>query len=220
MKSSSESRPAVTKVTIDFHNHVLGHKYYFQEHKPEKLDLDDKDIIEEFLQETVIRKPEYIAATDHDMLVSGLYAREYARKQGLSVKIIPGMECEIFYKGTCIHLLGLGLEEAPEFSPYTDPRKLIDSIKVLGGIAVLAHPHLYREFVYHDLKNHLDGVEYFNGGVADRGEGLYYTLLEDAPAHIIKTYGSDYHFPELLSDYKANAYSEYDAGFARRLAGY
>ena len=161
------------QASIDFHNHILGHKYYFRQHKADRLDLSDKETIEKFMQETAYRKPEYLAATDHDMLVSGLYAREYARKKGLAVKIIPGMECELFYKGSCIHLLGLGLEEAPKFSANTDPRNLIDTIKTLGGIAVLAHPHLYHESVYHDLKQHLDGVEYYNGGVADRGEGLH-----------------------------------------------
>lgn len=207
--------------SVDFHNHVLGHKYYFGKNMPEELDNSDKLAIRIFVEDLDERGLDYVAVTDHDMLISGLYAKEYAIQKGIRTKIIPGMECEVSMLGQYIHIQGLGLEEAPVYEHDTDPVELIKAIQELGGIAILAHPHMYYLNVYHNLKHHLDGVEYVNGGVQGKGiSGGYYEMDNDPELNLIKTYGSDWHFPSEKSRSQNGIYTDMSEEFLKKLAGY
>ena len=57
--------------------------------------------------------------------------------------MIPGTELDYnFFRGQCVHILGLGMEKDIEtqWDPAGTPQEGIDLIARLGGIAVLAHP--------------------------------------------------------------------------------
>lgn len=208
------------QVAIDFHNHVLGHKYYFKGYTPTTIDDEDKITIQEFLHDACYRGLDYVAVTDHDMLASALYAREYAKENGLKIKVIPGVECEVMHFKERIHILALGIEEMPEYMLSTDPVQLIKRIQALGGKAVLAHPHMYSIYPYHNLKKYLDGVEYYNGGCASRGDGERWTLMDDEGSTLLKTYGSDYHYPKKMPPVQDRGYNYYNESLAIELAGY
>lgn len=77
--------------------HSIDHTYY-NGAKFEGLTEEDKRKIKYTVYWAEERGLNYAAITDHDLAAPGLYAAEYAREEKLSLKIIPGIECEILMR--------------------------------------------------------------------------------------------------------------------------
>jgi predicted metal-dependent phosphoesterase TrpH len=76
-----------------------------------------------------------IAITDHDEVEAGLRARDYARRRGYRVEVVPGVE--ITTRGG--HLLALGVERPfPMLRPLEETA---DAVRAAGGICIAPHPY-------------------------------------------------------------------------------
>jgi hypothetical protein len=100
----------------------------------------------------------FIALTEHaESMDEGKMNDFLAECAALSDKdsiIIPGLE----YICCGMHILAIGTTEIINES---EPEKLVEKIKALGGLASLAHVVYYESIPYEKLKN-LDGIEIWN----------------------------------------------------------
>lgn len=213
-------------MSVDLHTHSVSHKYFYTGYTPSTIDLLDRQNVEEHLRSNFTRGLGALAVTDHDMLATGLYARDLAARKGFALKIIPGMECQLIYHGKFtkehIHILAIGIEEPPEYTKDTPIEYLADRVRKLGGFTVLAHPVVYSEEALARFIPHVDGIEEFNGArYARKNDGLY----KDAPLHDLThwlTKGSDYHYKDmfLLPDVSNLSRFDVDEQVVSKLAGY
>ncbi|MDR3562127.1 MAG: hypothetical protein P4N59_11925 [Negativicutes bacterium] len=151
---------------VDWHIHSVDHTYYGTD-TFSGLTEHDKRRIEYMVRWAVERELDYAAITDHDLSAPGFYAAEYAEKN-FEIEIIPGIECEIFVKSPAgheipVHILGLGVQEQPDYVKSYSAEKLIEAIHDVGGIAAMSHPMYYPRAIFDSVKHLLDGVEVFNG---------------------------------------------------------
>lgn len=113
-----------------------------------------------------------IAITDHDEIVAGLRARDYAARRGYRVGVVPGVE--ITTRGG--HLLALGVER-----PFRMLRPLAESaseVKAVGGICIAPHPYSWlttsigarglRRLLPPSGPAMLDGIELWNPSLAGK----------------------------------------------------
>ena len=225
MSNCEELTSNCKMATADLHTHVVCHKYLYNGYVPLEIDEEDKETIRRFVDEVNLREElDYVAITDHDMLAPSLYGKEYAETKGLRIKIITGAECSTYLRGERIHILALGITEMPEYNDNTFPLELIKRIKDVGGLVILAHPHIYSIEAYHMLKDYVDGIEYYNGGVANRTnspypEGIFtpFDLPTEYRKDLILTYGSDYHVTKPITPEKLRAYRQYSREFLENL---
>lgn len=180
---------------IDCHTHPLAHRYYYDGQRPDELTGKDQSDIKNVLAMAVERRLDAVAVTDHDLALSGLWAKEYARRQMLSLQVIAGCECELYFHNEWIHILALNLTSDLAYTPYTPPDDLAAQVRAQGGIAVLAHPMCYSETIYHELKMIIDGIEYRNGAQESAGRASYEAVLDRDGYKGLRLYNSDYHFP-------------------------
>lgn len=77
--------------------------------------------------------------------------------------------------------------------PRISPAQAIDMIKEAGGVAVLAHPGLYRnlDMVKGLVKHGLQGIEVYHPDHTEEDVRLYGVLADECG--LIKTAGSDFH---------------------------
>lgn len=190
---------------IDCHTHPLSHSYYPGYHTRRELTNSDKRNIESMIKQGIERKLDAIAITDHNICTSGFYGKEYVEKNNLPILVLPGCECSVFFENTEIHILALGIIEPFDLTKEDDISRVIDSIHIAGGIAILAHPHYYSD-LYPVLKEYVDGFEYYNGVNAVIYPGNeYFNLFNADEDACIKTWGSDYHMTNMLLEEQRNA---------------
>lgn len=180
---------------IDCHTHPLAHRYYYDGQCPDALTERDKQNIISVLDMAVQRGLDAVAVTDHDLALSGLWAREYAEQAMPLLRVIAGCECELYFHGEWVHILALNLQQPLAYTPYTSPEDLAAQVRFQGGITVLAHPMCYSEAVYHSLKTVVDGVEYRNGAQEYAGREPYTAILDRDNYSGLRLYNSDYHYP-------------------------
>lgn len=77
--------------------------------------------------------------------------------------------------------------------PRISPEEAIDIIQEAGGVAVLAHPGLYKnpEMVRKLIKHGLQGIEVYHPDNDEEDTRLYGVLADEY--HLVKTAGSDFH---------------------------
>ena len=191
-------------MTFDLHIHPLNHKYYHQsaiDYVSVILDEEDKACIRAVVDWCChVRKLDAISLTDHDMLQAGLYARDYVAQSNLSIRIVPGAECEVCDPQSQrhtqpIHLLCLGIETLPRYSWRTSVSEMISMVHKQGGIVILSHPVYYPQTFYRYC-HLLDGYEYKNGeaGVFEDGKQFLSTRICDCKPYC----NSDFHYEGVL----------------------
>ena len=124
------------------------------------------------------RKLDAIALTDHDMIQASLYAKEYAEREGIPIKIITGAECTVCNTSSEaqagkdeVHLLCLGINALPAYKVRrTSVPKMICAVHELGGFVIMSHPVDY-PWSFRDYWPLLDGYEYCNGHRLPFNEG-------------------------------------------------
>ena len=204
---------------VDLHTHPLSHRYYYDGVNPGALSERDKTDIAGLLRQAAERGLDAVAVTDHDFALSGLWAREYARDNGLAVTVVAGCECELYYRAQYIHLLALNLREPLRYTAFTPPEKLMTEIRCQGGVSVLAHPMCYSPDIYESLRDVVDGVEYRNGAQERRGSGSYAQALDRDGYAGLRLYNSDYHYPDQVCPEQWNAFTEISEKEFLRLFG-
>jgi predicted metal-dependent phosphoesterase TrpH len=185
---------------VDLHTHPLGHRYYYDRTCPHSLTPKDEQDIISLIAMGRERGLDVIAITDHDLALSGLWAAAYARTAGLSMAVLAGCECELFYLSEWIHILALNIKQPLVYTPYTPLAELIGQITAQGARSVLAHPMCYGREVYHELKTVVDGIEYRNGGQERRGAASFAGVLDADGYSGLRLHNSDYHYPDKRSD--------------------
>lgn len=180
---------------IDCHTHPLAHRYYYDRHTPQALTDQDKKDITAVLSMGIDRGLDAIAVTDHDLSLAGFWARQYAEKTDLPIRVIAGCECELYFLGEWIHILALNLCKPLSYTPYTTPQDLAAQARSQGAFTVLAHPMCYSESIYHQLKSVVDGIEVRNGAQESAGRPSYESVLNRDEYAGLRLYNSDYHYP-------------------------
>lgn len=180
---------------IDCHTHPLAHRYYYDRQHPDSLSEKDKQDIAAVLEMALERGLDAVAVTDHDLALSGLWAKEHAKQAFPTLQVIAGCECELYFMNEWIHILALNICKQLAYTPYTSPYDLTAQIRAQGAIAVLAHPMCYTEAIYHNLKNVVDGIEYRNGAQEYAGRLSYEAILNKDDYAGLRLYNSDYHYP-------------------------
>ena len=195
----------------DFHCHPLSHKYYpaSDYNKNIVLTEEDKEDIRDYIHWCIhVRKLDVTAITDHDLIQSSLYAREYVKQNNLPIKIICGAECEVFIRDdeyleigkykfrewNYCHMLVLGVDHIPEHKSNMTELEFkawADKIRSIGGIVVMSHP-LFSKLVFYIIAEHLDGFESINRDVLEFGEGIEYSDKEKLNLKAFTN--SDYHW--------------------------
>lgn len=201
---------------IDLHTHPLNHRYYYDSLRPDALSDKDKADILGLLAQGRERGLDALAVTDHDLALSGLWAAEEVRRQGLAIRVLAGCECELYHRGEWIHILALNLRAPLEYTAYTPAAALVAAIRAQGAVAVLAHPVAYSLEAYHSLKAVVDGVEYRNGAQARRGAADFTAVLDADGYAGLRLCGSDYHWPDKVNALQWEARTELsDEEFSR-----
>jgi predicted metal-dependent phosphoesterase TrpH len=193
---------------IDCHTHPLAHRYYYDRQHPDILTQKDQEDIAAVLNMAVDRGLDAVAVTDHDLALSGLWAKEYAKQELPFLRVIAGCECELYFQNEWIHVLALNIHRPLAYTPYTSPNDLAAQVRSQGGIAVLAHPMCYSEAIYHSLKDIVDGVEWRNGAQEFAGRASYKTILDQDCYPGLRLYNSDYHYPSQPARSQWNAATE------------
>ena len=186
-------------MTSDLHMHPLGHKYYDMLEGFSKIVLDDEDkadiraVVDWCCHE---RKLNAIALTDHDMIQTGLYAREYAEQAGLPIELITGAECTVQdpneEKGDGeVHLLCLSLEKLPKYDFQTHVDEMIKTVRDMGGYVIMSHPGKYPKSFYR-YAHLLDGYEYLNSNLPPFDEGKKHVELNGLQIRAFNN--SDFHY--------------------------
>lgn len=156
----------------------------------------DKENIRQFLHEMARRGLDIIACTDHDTVLSGLWARELAIREGLPLVIIPGSEVSVLGATERMHLLALNIKIALP-ARRLSVQEAAREIHRQGGVAILAHPVKYPQelSINPDLFLDLDGIETVNVS-----EGVFPVerYLDKNSCYrgkfILQTTGSDLHW--------------------------
>lgn len=190
---------------IDCHTHPLAHRYYYDRQHPDELTMRDEEDIKNVLTMASKRALDAVAITDHDLALSGLWAKEYAKREKLPLIVVPGCECELYFCGEWVHILALNICRPLAYTPYTTPDDLAAQVREQGGITVLAHPMCYTQSIYCNLKGIVDGVEYRNGAQEFAGRPSYEEILNQDSYTGLRLHNSDYHYPSTpaLEQWKA-----------------
>ena len=178
----------------DFHCHPLGDRYY--PNPPDKLSDDDQKDIVSFLRAMAKTGVELLACTDHNTVLSGLWAKEQARSQKLPLIVVPGAEINVWGHTQRIHLLALNIKRNLSAGQLV-LSQAIKEIHHQGGVAVLAHPVKYPQEIISnpEIFLEIDGIE-----VNNTSEGVFQTsgYLNDQSYYkdkfILQTTGSDLHW--------------------------
>ena len=117
-----------------------------------------------------------LAITDHHSVVGFAQARQWYDQQTPlpSITLWSGVEITARLLESNVHILGYGFDiEHPILVPYLQghsamgqalrANRVIDAIHAAGGLAVLAHPHRYRQsaatLIPEAVRHGIDGVE-------------------------------------------------------------
>lgn len=190
---------------LDLHMHPLCHEYYGDLdrcHGVKELTVTEKGRIQDMIDWCIARGVEVMAVTDHDMIISSLYAIEYIKEQNLPIKAIPGVEIELYTKELgIVHICALGIKELPDYGYDTPIPELVNRIHALGGIAIINHPYYSQMafFVYYEC---FDGYEYINNDddPFDKGKDFLAKNLYS----LMPYRNSDYHYNFPYANLPAN----------------
>jgi predicted metal-dependent phosphoesterase TrpH len=196
--------------SIDCHTHPLSHAYYPETAFRMPLDYVDKALIEQMVKMSIERGLDAVAITDHNMCTSGMYAKRYAKENGLPIVVLPGCECSVFIHGQEVHVLAIDIKEPFEFDERDSLEKVVDIIHSVDGLAILAHPFYYPH-MYQRAKGVVDGMEYYNGVNAcnTRGNEIFDVLDKDNYKGI-RTRGSDFHLTNKIHPKQLLGYTVVD----------
>ena len=117
-----------------------------------------------------------LAITDHHSVAGFVYARQWQAQQTFSpsIKLWAGIEITARLLDCDVHILGYGFDiDHPILVPYLQghsamgqaarANRVIDALHAARGIAVLAHPHRYRQsasiLIPEAVRHGIDGVE-------------------------------------------------------------
>jgi len=176
----------VPRLRIDLHLHT-------------NYSRDAKTTPEEAVQYAKKRQLDGIAVTDHDA-VQG--ARRLAKEKDLFV--IPGIEISSRHG----HVLGLNITE--QIPPRLDIAETVERIRLLGGLAVIAHPAVVIKTglgTRIDSALGIDAVEVINASAFPFSLSTYLSRRLALRLRLPETAGSDSHYPEEIG----SAYTIIDA---------
>ena len=175
----------VSNLRIDLHLHT-------------NYSLDAKTTLEEAIRYAKKKQLDGIAVTDHDT-VEG--ARRLAKEQDFLV--IPGIEVSSRHG----HILGLNITEP--VPPRLDIAETAERIRLLGGLAVIAHPAVIIKGLGTriDSASGIDGVEVINASAIPFSISTYLSRRLALRLRLPQTGGSDSHCPSEIG----SAYTVVDA---------
>ena len=176
----------VPRLRIDLHLHT-----HYSE--------DGKTTLKEAIQYAKKRRLDGIAVTDHDTVQGAV---KLAKQKDLLV--IPGIEVSSRHG----HVLGLNVTEPIE--PELDITETVKRIRLLGGIAVIAHPAVViKTGMGTTIKSAsgIDAVEVINASAFPFSLSTYLSRRLALRLGLPQTGGSDSHYPEEIG----NAYTIIDA---------
>jgi predicted metal-dependent phosphoesterase TrpH len=176
----------VPRLRIDLHLHTNYSK-------------DANTTLEEAIHYAKKKHLDGIAVTDHDT-VEG--ARKLAQEQDFLV--IPGIEVSSRHG----HILGLNITEP--IPPRLDIVETVERIRLLGGLAVIAHPAVVIKTglgTRIDSASGIDAVEVINASALPFSLSIYLSHRLALRLRLPETAGSDSHYPDEIG----SAYTIIDA---------
>ena len=176
----------VPRLRIDLHMHT-----HYSE--------DGKTTLKEAIQYAKKRRLDGIAVTDHDTVQGAV---KLAKQKDLIV--IPGIEVSSRHG----HVLGLNVTEPIE--PELDITETVKRIRLLGGIAVAAHPAVVIKTGMGSMitsASGIDAVEVINASAFPFSLSTHLSRRLALRLGLPQTGGSDSHYPEEIG----SAYTIIDA---------
>ena len=212
MEKIMEKNKTLESISIDFHVHALNHKHYPVPAVDAELSEEDKWQITETLKAMKRVGRDAIVLADHNQLSSGIWAKEEGDKLG--IKVIPGAEFSLFYKGNGIHVIAAGIETITSdlkdyFGYHTYPDRFVKLVEAAGGVTYMTHPQYYPQ-AFNDLLPYFHGYEEYNGGAEARGDCML--LKPDYLFEGFVTRGSDWHFGPAIHRDQVEAKSKVEPG--------
>jgi predicted metal-dependent phosphoesterase TrpH len=149
------------KIKYDFHTHPLVHKYYMKVAEV-TLDYEDRAAIARMVRWAIDKGIQVFCPCDHNTTESSIWARAYARDNGLPIQIITGTEVSCYESSIRqeIHLGAYGIYRCPPIM-----KSVSDTIKAIhdqGGIAILNHPMVDDDSFVRNNIELFDGIETYN----------------------------------------------------------
>jgi predicted metal-dependent phosphoesterase TrpH len=160
---------------------------------------DANTTLEEAIHYAKKKQLDGIAVTDHDT-VEG--ARRLAKEQ--SILVIPGIEVSSRHG----HILGLNITEP--IPPRLSIVETVERIRLLGGLAVIAHPSVVIKTglgTRIDSASGIDAVEVINASALPFSLSTYLSHRLALRLRLPETGGSDSHYPDEIG----SAYTIIDA---------
>jgi predicted metal-dependent phosphoesterase TrpH len=176
----------VPRLRIDLHLHT-------------NYSRDANTTLEEAIHYAKKKHLDGIAVTDHDT-VEG--ARKLAQERDFLV--IPGIEVSSRHG----HVLGLNITEP--IPPRLDIAETAERIRLLGGLAVIAHPTVVIKTglgTRIDSASGIDAVEVINASALPFSLSIYLSRRLALRLRLPETAGSDSHYPDEIG----SAYTIIDA---------
>lgn len=180
---------------LDLHMHPLCHEYYdgwSLPHHIKELTSTDKERIRVVVDWCIVRKMDVISITDHDMVLSSLYAIEYVKEQKLPIIVLSGIEMELHHRGVeRVHLCAWGIKEQPRYAHITPVDEVVKQIHEMGGLVIMNHPQFSPQ-AFSDCRNLMDGYEYINSDKHVFEAGREFLKMV---GHVLPEYrNSDFHY--------------------------
>lgn len=180
---------------MKIHVHHLKVDLHLHTHYSE----DGKTTLEEAIQYAKERQLDGIAITDHDTVQGAL---KLAKRKDLIV--IPGIEVSSRHG----HVLGLNITEP--IRPKLDITETVEKIRLLGGVAVVAHPAVaIKTGMGTTIRSAsgIDAVEVINASAFPFSLSTYLSRRLAHRLGLPETAGSDSHYPQEIG----SAYTIIDA---------
>jgi len=151
---------------------------------------DGHGTVDEVLETAKLKGLDGLAITDHYTLEGYYRARAY--DSGLLV--IPGFE----FDTDSGHMLILGLERLPPY--YFSYEEIVDWVRRLGGLTVLAHPAAGKIRLDTWIRYRPDAVEVLNASYPSSYYFLKKGLAVARKLGLPEVGGSDAHYPQIVGD--------------------
>lgn len=135
-----------------------------------------------------------IAITDHDTLKGYFKTKSYNNGNGLLV--IPGYEVHT----DAGHVIVLGLETLPPRTEHIRYEELIEWVRRLGGVTIIAHPAVGRIALERWLNCRPDAVEVLNALYPLHGYFTRRSMNIALKLNVPTVGGSDAHYPQNVGD--------------------
>ena len=169
----SASAQTLKAILSTINSESCPHHYNFHMHT---LCSDGRLHPEALIEQAIAIGLQGLAITDHHSVAGFVCAQQWYAKQmpSPSIKLWAGIEITARLAGSDVHILGYGFDiDHPILVPYLQghsamgqasrANRVIDAIHAAGGIAVLAHPHRYKQpatiLIPEAVHHGIDGVE-------------------------------------------------------------